>query len=253
MPGSAHLSSSGKRKNQSRPSHNFQPLPHGYLQTSDVIIGEQNVRHISGSCRYSWKSVLNVPDTYIARSSRLSDLRGRAAARSTAGCAAGGHCSNFDRRSGTRKQSSSERDTLERRKRRSSARLAAVGPLGLLRCGQSCNPPHGILLSRSRRKWRRQSASAGMCTALARTIAQTSSRLATDAPSRSVRPSALFGRGAEDHHDGDRQGILTARSPILPVAASKLAQRNLDAKKPVVRRDGDSRTPESRAKVDPKA
>jgi hypothetical protein len=48
---------------------------------------------------------------------------------------------------------------------------------------------------------------------------------------RSTRSPILFGGRAGDLHDRDRQSFFTARSPILPVAASKLAQRYLDAKK----------------------
>ena len=101
-----------------------------------------------------------------------------------------------------------------------------------------------------RRKRRRQSASAGMCTALAPAPAEASSGYPVDAFGRSIRPATLFGINAKRLDDGDRPGIFGVRATILPVTASKLAQCSLDAKASVVRGGGNSPAPESRAKVD---
>src|ERR1035437_8129592 len=77
-----------------------------------------------------------------------------------------------------------------------------------------------------------------------------SSRPAVDRFGWSIRPPALLGCRAQDLNDGDCQGVFAARSPIFAVAASKLAQCNLDAPTSMVRRNNNSRVAESRAKVD---
>jgi len=88
-----------------------------------------------------------------------------------------------------------------------------------------------------------------MCAALARTHTRIPSRCSIDAVDRSIRSTILFGIGAEDDSDGDRSSVFRVWAPFLSIATSKLAQRCLDEKSSMVRRDGSSRASESGAKV----
>src|SRR6185312_16953155 len=79
---------------------------------------------------------------------------------------------------------------------------------------------------------------------------QSPSRPPVDALGRPICPTTLFGIRAEGLHDGNGQGVFRVRSSILPAAASKLEEPNMDAKEPLVRTCGNSRAAEGRAKND---
>src|SRR6185312_15236019 len=78
---------------------------------------------------------------------------------------------------------------------------------------------------------------------------QSPSRPPVDALGRPICPTTLFGIRAEGLDDGSGQGVFRVRSSILPVAASKLEEPNLDAKEPLVRTGRNSRAAEGRAKI----
>src|SRR5450759_4448411 len=89
-----------------------------------------------------------------------------------------------------------------------------------------------------------------MCAALAQAPAQAPSGYPVDAFVRSICATTLFGINAKGLNDGDRPSVFRVRATILPIAASKLAQRSVDAKTFVVRKGGNSRAAESCTKVD---
>src|SRR6185312_38302 len=78
---------------------------------------------------------------------------------------------------------------------------------------------------------------------------QSPSRPPVDALGRPICPTTLFGIRAEGLDDGSGQGVFRVRSSILPAAASKLEEPNMDAKEPLVRTCRNSRAAEGRAKI----
>src|SRR5688500_11930642 len=89
-----------------------------------------------------------------------------------------------------------------------------------------------------------------MCSALACAPPRAPARRPAHALGGSARPEILPASKGEVVDDGDRQELFGVRSAVLPSAASQLAQRNLDAQAPVVRRKGRPPTAKSLANGD---
>jgi len=156
----------------------------------------------------------------------------------------GGHCSPPESSVKRGQQSSSERDTLERRKRRSTAGVADAGiapsstmrlelpilPMGFCYPGPEKTGPTGL--------------SPGMRTALAPAAAQVPSRYPVDALVGSIRPNDITWRQSERTHSlalsrHSQNTYLNSFRCRIQVGAAQFG-----CKTSVVRRDDNSRATE---------